>query len=98
MLISVSTGCRPICLPTIRGSMMLRMMVMMTYTTSRARARPMSPPRAVRMAQGIMMPPVPSTGRMSKMAISRATSSARSTPTMLSPTDSSTKVMDMIRA
>ena len=58
----------------------------------------MSPPRAVRMAQGIMMPPVPSTGRMSKMAISRATSMARSTRMTLSPMDSSTKVMDMMSA
>ena len=98
MLISVSTGWRPICLPTILGSMMLRITVMIRYSTSKERPRVSSPPSRDRIAQGIMMPPVPSTGRMSNTAISAAIRVDRSTPMTHSPMESSVKVMNMIRA
>ena len=49
-------------------------------------------------AQGIIMPPVPRTGRISNIAILRAIKIEFSTPMIVKPTDSSIKVMLMIRA
>ena len=54
--------------------------------------------RASRIIHGIIIPPVPRTGRISKMEIKRAMGTGFFTPMTVSPTDSSIKVMLMIRA
>ena len=56
------------------------------------------PITAVITIQGIMIPPVPSTGRISNTAITKAMSTEFFTPISVRPTASSTKVMDMISA
>ena len=77
---------------------MLRMIVTTIYTANNAIAMRYSPWIAVMTAQGIMMPPVPSTGRISNIAISNAITTAFSMPITDRPMDSSTKVIDIMIA
>ena len=58
----------------------------------------LTPLKAEITTQGIMMPPVPKTGRISKMAIKRAIKMEFSTWMMVRPMESSIKVRLIIRA
>lgn len=93
---SISRGCKPICLPTIFGSMILRMTVMTRYRISSPTHVFIWLFRKQMRIQGIMIPPVPRTGSTSKMAIKKAMTRAFSIPRTYRPMVSSRKVSSII--
>ena len=94
---SVTSGCRPICLPTIRGSIILRTTTMKTYRAKMPKANPPLPRIAAMMAHGIKIPPVPRIGKISNTATNIPIKMEFGTPKSVKPTANSTKVMEKIR-
>ena len=72
----VTSGYRPICLPTTRGSSIWRTTVMMAYKIRSPMPSGKLPRISMAAAHGMSTVPVPSTGRMSTMAVSSAMSRA----------------------
>ena len=71
---------------------------MIRYRIRSPKPRKKSPVIREMIAQGIMIPPVPSTGRISKMAMQTAIRMAFGTRSTVRPMEISVKVMNRISA
>lgn len=95
--ISISRGCRPICFPTISVQWYCVSRWWQDTEWADHTCFHLIVQKLIRI-QGSMMPPVPSTGSTSKIAIRKAMTSAFSIPSICSPMVSSKKVSSMIFA
>ena len=88
---SVTRESRPNCLPSNRGSSMLRESIAVTHTAASPRALICCPWKKLMAAQGSRMAPVPNKGTASTKVISPAHRRGRGIPSSIKPTPTERK-------